>query len=256
MKKKKVKKWKFWGISFLAFLLIGGGIAWIGLDRMTHRDVTEKDLGVEMGFFDFDSVLSEVSPMGSPLESSVSLNQSDSGTAPAQENEGSSMKDAKDNPSQETSATKSSLSENKNNEKNPSSSKETSSKGTGSSEGNPITEQQIYQRYYPAFSRLESLALSRIDELVAGAKLEYREKQGTPGFSKTEFASRYMSAVNKLQGEVDKVFYKLLDGMREELKANQLPLSLAEQAEKTYRDKIQAKKNEILGKAFSNDNQK
>lgn len=235
-----MKKWKLWSILLLIFLLTGGFIAWFWFDRITHRDVTEEEVGVEKGFFDFDSVLSEVTPL-STTESPENTNQEPN----------NKVQTPSQKPAQNTALTSSQT-------RNPSSSENNSGKNSSSTEvtgtKTSLTEQQIYRRYYPAFARLEQLALYRIDQLVSAAKVEYNNKKGEPGFSKVDFASRYMSAANKLQGEVDKVFYKLLDAMRAELKENQLSLSLAEEAEKTYQDKIQAKKNEILGKAFFNDN--
>lgn len=241
-----MKKLKLWSILLLIFLLISGFIAWFWIDQIIHKGVTEEEMGVEAGFFNFDSVLSEVTTsVNSEATPSSTVKPSDNSKQETNHRWETTLQPPK---KETTSSQRGNSTTNENN----------SSQNTVSTEvtraEKTVTEEQIYLRYYPAFARLEELALYRIDQLVSAAKVEYNNKKGDSEFSKVEFASRYMSAAYKLQGEVDKVFYKLLDAMRAELKENKLPLSLVEEAEKKYKDKIQAKKNEIIGKASFNDN--
>lgn len=82
----------------------------------------------------------------------------------------------------------------------------------------PVTLEQINNKYQPQFTNLQNLALSRLDTLFAAAVQEYKE--GT--LSRSQLSQKYIQAATTLEANVDNQFYAVLAKMEKELKGNNL----------------------------------
>ncbi|KTE93877.1 hypothetical protein AT727_02670 [Desulfitobacterium hafniense] len=82
----------------------------------------------------------------------------------------------------------------------------------------PVTLEQIDNKYQPQFSHLQNLAVSRLDTLFATAIQEYKE--GT--LSRSQLSQKYIQAASTLEASVDSQFYAVLAKMKKELKENNL----------------------------------
>lgn len=82
----------------------------------------------------------------------------------------------------------------------------------------PVTLEQIDNKYQPQFTHLQNLAVSRLDTLFATAIQEYKE--GT--LSRSQLSQKYIQAATTLESNVDSQFYAVLAKMEKELKGNNL----------------------------------
>lgn len=217
-----MKKWLLGAV--VAAFVIGGGLFW-GYRHYFHRDVTENDVHVEEGFFDFTDIVNET--------------ETEEGLSPTRENgfnvtSPSAGETAHPNPIQA-----------------PSGQGQSEPAQGGRSQGNAaVSVETIRNKYYPKFKRLESAALARLDQLARNALADYRQSQKTGQPSLSDLASLYISAANKLEDGVNHAFYQLLGQMEAELKEAGLPTDLVEEAETTYKNAVEQKKNELLGYAL------
>lgn len=240
------KRWML--LSIALFFLLAGGIGWWWVYSLMHYDVTEAELGVEVGFFDFNEAI-QVPRTG------IDFSQRTPSVSTEIDETGSLDTPSSGEPREETNAQKGQASQGLQNSSNPTSAQDASISQSSqdiTDDAAPLTSDEkleiIKEEYTNSFTQLQNLALSRIDILVELAKEEYLQKKDTKGFSKVDLASKYMSAGNKLEHEVTKVFYDVLDQMKKDLQNNQLPLDLVAEAEKIYKDTIKLKKDELLSK--------
>ncbi|TWH59758.1 hypothetical protein DesLBE_4159 [Desulfitobacterium sp. LBE] len=82
----------------------------------------------------------------------------------------------------------------------------------------PVTLEQIDNKYQPQFTHLQNLAVSRLDTLFATAIQEYKE--GT--LSRSQLSQKYIQAATTLEANVDNQFYAVLAKMEKELNGNNL----------------------------------
>lgn len=231
-------------LSLALFFLLAGGGGWWWIYHLMHVDITPAELGVEEDFFDFSSAI-----MIPELESGhpVSQNQIDQQSTHDGITGGTTVHGS-DHPG--TSGVQGGANYNGD------------ATDTAKNSGTVQNQQQwdllapdqkleiIRDKYVRSYTQLQNLALDRLDTLVSLAKQEYNMKKNSADFSKIDFASKYSSAANKLQDEVNRVFYQVLEQMKKELKDNQLPMDLAKEAEDTYQSLIKKKKDELLSKMF------
>lgn len=224
-------------------LLAIGGIGWWWVYSLMHYDVTEAELGVEVGFFDFQDLITvpdtgiDFSKIQQPTDPVV-VDSSGEPSTPKDSNEQTGSQSSSTTIGNANAGGQSST---------------TDSKQNNQTETQVVLSPEqkldiIREQYFQSFTQLQNVALSRIDTLVQLAKDEYKKKKNEKGFSKIDLASKYMSAGNKLQAEVDKVFYQVLEQMKKDLQANDLPLDLAKEAEKEYKRRIEEKKEELMSK--------
>ncbi|NUU75295.1 hypothetical protein [Paenibacillus xylanilyticus] len=224
-RKRRKKKRKALWITLITLLILAGS-GWGGFHYLTHKDVQAEDVGVDQDFFDFSNfdLESNIPP--------VSNNGKEEEKSPSKVASGNSSSDG---PSTNTNNT---------NVEN------TTKPESGDAEQEQNTDpkdiaQEIENKYSATFKSLEVVATTKLNTLAENALKDYRS-----GRSLTDLSSTYMSASNKLQNKVDSTFYKLLDEMKAELKANELNNDLAQKAESTYTQAIAAKKSEMLDKVL------
>lgn len=223
-RKRRKKNRKALWITLITVLILAG-CGWGGFHYLTHKDVQAEDVGVDQDFFDFSEF-----EVGSDKPS-----VSNSG----KEEDKSPSKVDSENSNEEPSAT---------NSENVDNNKTKAGSGDADQEQNIDPKdkaQEIENKYSATFKSLESIATTKLNTLAENALKDYRS-----GRSLTDLSSTYMSAANKLQNKVDTTFYKLLDEMKAELKANELNYDLAKKAESTYNQAIAAKKSDMLDKVL------
>jgi hypothetical protein len=234
-------------LSLALFFLLAGGGGWWWIYHLMHVDITPAELGVEEDFFDFSSAI-----MIPELESGhpVSQNQIDQQSTHGGIT-GSTTVNGSDHSG--TSGVQGGAN-NTNNIGDATVTAKNSGTVQNQQQWDQLTPDQkleiIRDKYVHSYTQLQNLALDRLDTLVSLAKQEYNLKKNSADFSKIDFASKYSSAANKLQDEVNRVFYQVLEQMKKELKENKLPLNLAKEAEDTYKSLIKKKKDELLSKMF------
>ncbi|WP_336765772.1 hypothetical protein [Paenibacillus sp. USHLN196] len=223
-RKRRKKKRKALWITLITLLTLAG-CGWGGFHYLTHKDVQAEDVGVDQDFFDFSEF--EVGPDKPSVSNS------------GKEEDKSPSKVASGNSSDEPGINTNNV--NVDNVTKPAS-------GDTEQEQNRDPKdiaQKIENKYSATFKNLETVATSKLNTLAENALKDYKS-----GRSLTDLSSTYMSASNKLQDKVDSTFYKVLDEMKAELKANELNNDLAKQAESTYTQAIAAKKSEMLDKVL------
>ncbi|TWT03732.1 hypothetical protein [Planomicrobium sp. CPCC 101079] len=109
---------------------------------------------------------------------------------------------------------------------------------------------QLKKQYEAAFEDLEEQSTDRLYKLVSLAKNEYLEKQAAgQSISYPYFYNKYTAAASKLEEQTDQFFYALINQMKQELKANNLPDSTADAYAKEYEKRKDNLRNKLLKEA-------
>lgn len=233
-KRRKKSKKPLW--ITLIIILVVGGAGWGGFYYLTHRDVQAEDIGVEQDFFDFSEFDMDLDPESKPNENGEDSPDGKGGTSTV---DGTNQQPGDQTEKPEKGADSTNTDPTPPINETPEKEKPNQAKPT-----KPIDKkQEIENKYAGVFKKLESLALTKLDTLAVNAIKDYRA-----GRSLADISSSYMSGANKLQANVDKVFYSQLNRMKEELKANGLDNELAVAAESSYKNAIAAKKSEMMDK--------
>lgn len=110
-----------------------------------------------------------------------------------------------------------------------------------------MTVAQIRAKYDPAIAELEGQAHEKLDALIDLAVSEYLEMEANDQkISYPYFYNKYSSAASKLEERTDKMFYALMEVMKQELKKNGLPAAEAEKMSKEYEDRKNKLRRDIL----------
>jgi hypothetical protein len=218
---------KKWLIVTGACVLLLGSAGCFGYQFMFHREIRAADVHVDERFFDFSDVINESQPTAAP-----GVSQSNQ-TSPQGASTNQPVSASGSSAATQTPAT---------------------TNGVGTTTPNatpsqPPTVGSIREKYYPRFEKLQSVAQSRLNQLISNAKQDYKKSKKTGSPSLADLAATYTSAANKLQTSVDQAFYLILGQMKDELSQAGLPLDLADEAESVYQARKTQKKAELLGKA-------
>ncbi|MBO8173573.1 MAG: hypothetical protein H0Z33_17030 [Bacillaceae bacterium] len=211
-----------------------------------NRDVTPEDVHVSEEFFDFSSVIDD-----NPVQTDNSPTPALSGDPTALSDQAPSQQTGRQDTDRHDRSSSSQPVTAPGEENSPSSiqTRHTNAVEKIQPDSQSI-EQKIRDKYYVKFNRLKNLANARLDELFANGYAEYKQSKKTGEPPVADVISRYSSAAKKLQKQVDATFYLLLDQMKNELKANGLPMDLADEAEATYRKLIEQKKAELKNRVM------
>ncbi len=106
----------------------------------------------------------------------------------------------------------------------------------------PVTLEQIDNKYQPQFTHLQNLAVSRLDTLFATAIQEYKE--GT--LSRSQLAQKYLQAATTLEANVDSQFYAVLAKMEKELKGNNLATDIVNVYGENYENAKSDKRSQLF----------
>lgn len=102
----------------------------------------------------------------------------------------------------------------------------------------------IRAKYMPVFEILESYYQRDMDNLVELAKNDYRAANGNV----SQLAYKYTAAARALEKEADRSFNSVLGQMKAELRAHNLPLELARQVEREYKEQKGQRRQEMFNK--------
>ncbi len=111
-----------------------------------------------------------------------------------------------------------------------------------------ITKEAIKEKHIPKINNLESIALDRLDELFKSAYNEYKQKKEDGSLNISELARKYIQAANKLETNVDKAFYDMLDEMEAKLAEHGHSTDIIDQAKREYRSAKSEKRSDFLRK--------
>lgn len=105
----------------------------------------------------------------------------------------------------------------------------------------------IETKYRLYFSNLRNAYQGELNRLVESAKGDYAAaKSDRKDISLSRLAIEYINAGRNLEKEADKSFNNILDEMRSELKANELPVNLAREAEKEYQEQKKILRKDMM----------
>ncbi|OPA80465.1 hypothetical protein BVG16_06970 [Paenibacillus selenitireducens] len=207
-------------IVIVSVLVVLGGVGFFAYKHLFDRNITTADIHTPEDFFEFPNLV--IDP---------GLNNNPSDTNPPATDKTTTEKETND---VSKSATK--TKETKDNKQVNDLIKDASSD----------KEADIAKKYASTFVQLENMAVSKLDLLMNNAKQDLTSKEKT----KVDIASIYMSAAKKLEKSVNGVFYEILDKMKKELSDAGLSSKMADQAEKSYKNTISKKKDEMMDKAL------
>lgn len=107
----------------------------------------------------------------------------------------------------------------------------------------------IEKKYTVLYNGLKTVYLKELDRMIKHAKNDYEAiRSGKREVSVSGLVIEYMRAGRALESNCDGKFNSLLKEMKNELIINNLPLDLADQAEKEYNDQKSRARKDILTK--------
>lgn len=117
----------------------------------------------------------------------------------------------------------------------------------GKNSKDKMTVGDVRAKYDPAIADLEAQAHQKLEELIDLALSEYLEMEANDQkISYPYFYNKYSSAASKLEGRTDKMFYALMEVMKQELKIHGLPTAETESMSKEYEDRKNKVRRDIL----------
>lgn len=109
---------------------------------------------------------------------------------------------------------------------------------------------RLEAKYIKTFAAMEKFYRHELNRLVESARADYRAvKSGVRDISLSQLAGEYIRAAWNLEKEADRNFNTVLGSLKEELRANNLPVDLARQAEREYKQHKTQQRKELLSKA-------
>ena len=112
----------------------------------------------------------------------------------------------------------------------------------------PITQDQIINKYKPQFTHLQNVAMSRLDTLYSTAIQEYIQASQAGTLNRSKLIQKYIQAGTMLEANVDSQFYTVLNAMEAELVANNFSSDLVEVTKSGYEKAKSDKKSQLLAK--------
>lgn len=110
----------------------------------------------------------------------------------------------------------------------------------------------IEKKYTYLFNSLDDYYNWELKRLLQAAKNDYLAvKNGRKDMPLTQLANEYLRAGRSLEKEADNNFSVVLGQMKSELKANDLPLDLAKEAEKEYKEQKSQMRKDLFGQLGS-----
>ncbi|BEP30369.1 hypothetical protein [Helicovermis profundi] len=117
-----------------------------------------------------------------------------------------------------------------------------------------ISKEAIITKYEAMFIELQKQSSILLNDLIAAAKTEYMsysEKDRSKLTTKVKLAGKYLALAKELEKRIDKIFYNVLDKMKEELINNNYNADIIKKYEDDYKSQKAAKSKELMSKAFN-----
>ncbi|MBU8909005.1 hypothetical protein [Desertibacillus haloalkaliphilus] len=109
------------------------------------------------------------------------------------------------------------------------------------------TAEKIQTKYEPAFNQLEDYATNQLDQLINRAVDEYQEKQASDeGISYTYFYSKYKSAADQLEAQIDSHFDEIYTTLKDDLEQHGHQTDKASIYKEHYEAEKRARMNGLL----------
>ncbi len=108
--------------------------------------------------------------------------------------------------------------------------------------------EEIVERYEHKFESLEERAHERLEDLFEKAMADYHQQKAEGTFDRFKFVNKYIQAGRLLEKQVDAVFYALLEQMETELKQEDLPTDVVDEAEEKYEEAKKEQHRELFGR--------
>lgn len=132
-------------------------------------------------------------------------------------------------------------------ETNKSSAPKSVAASAGKKASDKMSVAKVREKYDPAIADLEDQAHDNLDALIELAVSEYLEMEANDQkISYPYFYNKYTSAASKLEQRTDKIFYALMEVMKQELKVHGLPTKATESMSKEYENRKDKLRRDIL----------
>jgi len=113
----------------------------------------------------------------------------------------------------------------------------------------PMTQDDINNKYKPKFNYLQNVALGRLDTLYSAASQEYAQGKKAGTLNASELIQKYIQAGTMLEANVDSQFYSTLNALQAELIANNLSTDIVGAYKSDYEKAKSSKRSQFLAKA-------
>jgi len=115
-------------------------------------------------------------------------------------------------------------------------------------QSNKLDKKSIIEKIYTQiFISMEAQYRQELNRLMESAKADYiAVKRGQKDISISRLAVEYVSAGRQLEKEADRNFNRMLGNLRSELKAQGLPMDMADQAQRQYNEQKSQMREELL----------
>lgn len=108
---------------------------------------------------------------------------------------------------------------------------------------------RIFSKYQADLTGLQEEFDVKIEQLISSAMREYQQSGSKNSGSLLKLAEHYVSAGKALEADCDYRFYNTLAAMEMELKANNLPTGVVEQAKNSYLILKNDRRKQLINKA-------
>ncbi len=115
-------------------------------------------------------------------------------------------------------------------------------------QSNEADKKSIIEKIYTQiFESMEAQYKQELNRLVESAKADYiAVKRGQKDITISRLALDYVNEGKKLEKDADQEFFRILGNLRSELKVQGLPMDMADQAEKHYKEQKSQMRKDLL----------
>lgn len=115
-------------------------------------------------------------------------------------------------------------------------------------DANPLTQEDINNKYRARFNYLQDMAFSRLDTLSSAARQEFLQNKKAGTLNRSALVRKYIQAGTMLETSMDSEFNHTLSEMQAELAAHNLPTDSVEVYKSEYAKAKSAKRAQLLAK--------